>query len=80
MAHEAILALYFINASHQILSLYVYRLIVARQRLFKNFTEETNYTCNNGLIVGSVVFHVVWLLSKEYRRLFIFILVLLLSL
>jgi hypothetical protein len=42
MAHEPISTAYFINPSHQSVCLYVYPLIVARQRLGKNVTAATN--------------------------------------
>jgi hypothetical protein len=42
MAPEPISTAYFINPSHQSVCLYVYPLIVARQRLGKNITAETN--------------------------------------
>jgi hypothetical protein len=42
MAPEPISAAYFINPSHQSVCLYVYPRIVARQRLGKSVTTETN--------------------------------------
>jgi hypothetical protein len=42
MAPEPISTAYFINSSHQSLYLYVYPLIVAKQRLGKNVTAATN--------------------------------------
>jgi hypothetical protein len=42
MAPEPISTAYFINPSHQSVCLYVYPLIVARQRLGKNVTAATN--------------------------------------
>jgi hypothetical protein len=42
MAHEHSSIVYFMNPSHQSVCLYMYPRIVARQRLGKNFTAETN--------------------------------------
>jgi hypothetical protein len=42
MAPESISTAYFINPSHQSVCLYVYLLIVARQRLGKHATMATN--------------------------------------
>jgi hypothetical protein len=42
MAPEPISAAYLINPSHQSVCLYMYPLIVARQRLGENVTAETN--------------------------------------
>jgi hypothetical protein len=42
MAREPISTAYFMNPSHQSVCLYVYPLIVARQRLGKNVTRATN--------------------------------------
>jgi hypothetical protein len=42
MAPEPIATAYFINPSLQSVCLYVYPLLVARQRLGKNFTAATN--------------------------------------
>jgi hypothetical protein len=42
MASESISTAYFINPCHQPLSLYVYQFIVARKRLGKHVTAETN--------------------------------------
>jgi hypothetical protein len=42
MAREHISTAYFINPSHQSVCLYVYPRVIARQRLGKNVTAETN--------------------------------------
>jgi hypothetical protein len=42
MLPEPVSAAYFINSSHPSVRLYVYPLIVARQRLGENFTAATN--------------------------------------
>jgi hypothetical protein len=69
MATEPISTAYFINAFHQSMWLYVY---IARQRLGKNVTAATN-TGNNRRIVGRVVLYAVDVVSKQNRRLFIYL-------
>jgi hypothetical protein len=63
MASEPISATYFINPSHQSVCLYVYPLIVARQRFGKHVPVTTN-TPNNRRIVGGI-FYAVRVVSKE---------------
>jgi hypothetical protein len=53
MAPEVISMAYFINTSHQSVCIYVYPLIVARQRLVKHIPTGAN-TRNNRRIVGHV--------------------------
>jgi hypothetical protein len=64
VAPEPISTVYIINPSYQSVCLYVYALIVARQRLSKNVSDITN-TRNNRTIVGHVVFYAVRILPKE---------------
>jgi hypothetical protein len=64
MAHEPISMAYFMNHSHQSVCLYVYPLVVARQRFGKNFSTATNIR-NNRKIVGSVIFYAIRALPKE---------------
>jgi hypothetical protein len=47
LALEPISAAYFINPFHQSVCVYVYSLIVARQRLGKNVNAATNTPSNN---------------------------------
>jgi hypothetical protein len=63
MAPESILAAYFLNPSHQSVSICVPP-IVARQQLGKNITAATNRT-----VFGCGVFYEVHVKSKESRRL-----------
>jgi hypothetical protein len=65
IAPEPISTAYFISVSHQSVCLYVH---VARQRLRKNFTSETNTQVKIKKVAGRVVFYTV-LVSKESRRL-----------
>jgi hypothetical protein len=46
--HEPISAAYFINSCYQFVCLYVYASIIARQRLGKNVTTETNTHVTTG--------------------------------
>jgi hypothetical protein len=64
MAPEPISTAYFINPSHQSVCLYVYPLIVARQRLEQTF-RGNEYTQNHRRIVGSVVFHAIRVVSRK---------------
>jgi hypothetical protein len=75
-ALESISTAYFINPSHQSVCLYVYPLIVARQRLSKHVPATMN-TRNNRRIVERPDFNTVSVLSKEslWARLYIPILV-----
>jgi hypothetical protein len=68
MAPELISTAYLLNPSRQSVCLYVYPLIVARQRLGRNVIAATN-TRTNRIIVGRVVLYVVCVVSKESRRL-----------
>jgi hypothetical protein len=66
---EPISTAYFINSSHQSVSLYMQSPIVSRQRLGKNITAENGYTPSNRRIVGRVVFYAIRVVWKESRRL-----------
>jgi hypothetical protein len=64
MTTEPISTAYFINLFHQSVCLYVYSLIVARQRLGKN-TSAGTYTRSNRRIVGCIVFRTIRRVSRE---------------
>jgi hypothetical protein len=79
MTHEPISAAYFINSSHQSVSVCVSLILlldkglvkcippfIARQRLDKHVPTATN-TCNSRRIVGGVVFYAAHIISKENR-------------
>jgi hypothetical protein len=65
MEPEPISTAYFINTSHQSVCLYVYRSMVARQRLSKKRYRGNEYTHNNRRIVGDVDIYAVRVVSKE---------------
>jgi hypothetical protein len=60
---------HFINPSHQSVCLYVYPLVVLRQRRSKKRYRGQEHARNNKRIVGSVVFYAVRVVTKESRRL-----------
>jgi hypothetical protein len=64
LAPEPISTAYFINPSHHSVSLYVYPLIFARQRLGKNVTAATNIHASIDRIVRRVVFYAAHVLFK----------------
>jgi hypothetical protein len=68
MTPEPISKAYFINPSHESVCLQVHLLIVARQRLGKNFAVAMN-TQATIKIVGRVVFYAVRVVSEETRPL-----------
>jgi hypothetical protein len=61
---ESISTANFINISHQSVCLYVYPLIVARQRLGRHVPAAMN-TRNNRRIVGGIIFYTVRVVIKE---------------
>jgi hypothetical protein len=76
MATEPTSTAYFINLSHQSVCLYVYSLIVARERLFKNLPivvmqrlgkKKVTAAANThkSRIVGRVVFYAIRVLSRK---------------
>jgi hypothetical protein len=68
MISERISGAYFINPSHQSVSICVYPNI-ARQRFGKNITMATN-TCNNRRIVDRVVFYAARVVSRKVDQFF----------
>jgi uncharacterized protein (DUF486 family) len=64
MPPGAISTVYFINPSHQSVCLYVYPLIVARQRLGKKRYRGNKYK-RNTKIIGLAVFHAVRVVLME---------------
>jgi hypothetical protein len=70
MTSELISRTYLNNLSHKSVRLYVYSLIVARQRLAKKkLYRGKEYTSKNRRIVGRVVLYAVHVVSKERRGL-----------
>jgi hypothetical protein len=67
MAPEPISTAFFINPSHKSVCLYLYPLIVARQRLGKKLPQQRIYT-QQRIVVG-VVSYAVRVVSGESRRL-----------
>jgi hypothetical protein len=63
MAPETISAAYFINPSHQYVSVYVSSPIVGRQRLGKHVPAVKN-TRNNKRVIGHLAFYAVRVVSK----------------
>jgi hypothetical protein len=70
MAPEPISTAYYINPSHQSVSVYVSRPILARQRLGKHVPAATN-TRNNRRIVAWVVFYAVRVVSHKSQWVFL---------
>jgi hypothetical protein len=68
MAPEPASTAYFINPFLQYVCLYVYPLIVARQRLGKNVAAVTNTHTHKRRIVECVIFYAVRVVSRESRR------------
>jgi hypothetical protein len=64
VAPQPISAVYFINPFYQSVCIYVYPLIVVRQRLDKNY-RGNEYAINNKRFVGRIVCYAVRVVSRK---------------